>query len=427
MMNRFLVSILVVLLAVPAFAGDYYDHGSFPTTNSSATSASMRAELDLIAAGFAKFPSFSGNGSKPLILNSGATGYTFTTGTLTLAGNFAISGAYATTLTVTGATTVTLPTTGTLATLAGTESLSNKTISGATGITSVGTITTGVWNGTVLLGQYGGTGVANIGKTITLGGNLEISGAYATTLTVTGATTVTLPTTGTLATLAGTESLSNKTIASPVFSGTASGTYTLGGTPTLTIADNTFTVSGSADTTKKIAFEVDGVTTGTTRTLTVQDSSDTLVGRATTDTLTNKTLTAPVLNGTITGTYTLGGTPTIPGTLTAGTPLVQATLAYNTTVTQAHGLGATPDFINAYIECLTAEFGWSIGDRIVQGSPFTSNAPMVVGDLVANATNLIWRPGIGGGVFQVTSKTDGSLNTATAGSWKYVAVPYKLN
>jgi hypothetical protein len=67
-------------------------------------------------------------------------------------------------------------------------------------LTSVGTIGTGTWQATAIAGQYGGTGVANTGKTITLGGNLATSGAYATTLTTTGTTTVTLPTTGTLAT-----------------------------------------------------------------------------------------------------------------------------------------------------------------------------------------------------------------------------------
>lgn len=54
-------------------------------------------------------------------------------------------------------------------------------------------------------------------------------------------------------------------------------------------------VSGSSDKTKKVRFEVDGLTTATTRVYTLQDSDDTLVGRATTDTLTNKTLVSPVL------------------------------------------------------------------------------------------------------------------------------------
>ena len=53
------------------------------------------------------------------------------------------------------------------------------------------------------------------GKTVTLGGNFITSGASALTLTTTGATNVTLPTTGTLATLAGSETLDNKTLKSP--------------------------------------------------------------------------------------------------------------------------------------------------------------------------------------------------------------------
>ena len=54
--------------------------------------------------------------------------------------------------------------------------------------------------------------------------------------------------------------------------------------------------------------------------LTLPASTDTLVGKATTDTLTNKTLTAPVLSGSLTGTYTLSGTPTTGASLiTSGT------------------------------------------------------------------------------------------------------------
>jgi hypothetical protein len=70
--------------------------------------------------------------------------------------------------------------------------------SATTGITKVGTVTTGVWNAGVIPGQYGGTGVNNASKTITLGGSLTTSGAFNTTLTVTADTNVTLPTSGTL-------------------------------------------------------------------------------------------------------------------------------------------------------------------------------------------------------------------------------------
>ena len=70
---------------------------------------------------------------------------------------------------------------------------------GSTNITTLGTITTGTWNGGVIAGLYGGTGVANSGKTITLGGNISTassfttSGANALTLTTTGGTNFTLP------------------------------------------------------------------------------------------------------------------------------------------------------------------------------------------------------------------------------------------
>jgi hypothetical protein len=84
-----------------------------------------------------------------------------------------------------------------------------------TDITSLGTIVTGVWNGTLIGSTYGGTGVNNGASTITLGGNFTTSGAFATTLTATATTAITLPTTGTLSTLDGMEILTNKTLTSP--------------------------------------------------------------------------------------------------------------------------------------------------------------------------------------------------------------------
>ena len=79
-------------------------------------------------------------------------------------------------------------------------------------LTTVGTIATGTWQGTVVAGQYGGTGVNNTGKTITLGGNLTTTGAFATTFAVSGANTYTFPNASdTVVTLTATQTLTNKT------------------------------------------------------------------------------------------------------------------------------------------------------------------------------------------------------------------------
>lgn len=77
---------------------------------------------------------------------------------------------------------------------------------GQASITTLGTIGTGVWQGTVVAGQYGGTGVNNGSNTATFAGNLNFAnsfttiGNFAVTQTYTGATNVTFPTSGTLAT-----------------------------------------------------------------------------------------------------------------------------------------------------------------------------------------------------------------------------------
>ena len=73
-------------------------------------------------------------------------------------------------------------------------------------LTSVGAINTGIWNGTVINPTYGGTGVNNDGRSITLNtGNIILTAQPA-------GSSVTVPSSGTLATLAGTEEFTNKTI-----------------------------------------------------------------------------------------------------------------------------------------------------------------------------------------------------------------------
>jgi len=55
-----------------------------------------------------------------------------------------------------------------------------------------------------------------------------------------------------------------------------------------TFADNTFTIQDNTDNTKQLQFNLDAITTGQTRTLTVPNASTTLVGTDTSQTLTNK-------------------------------------------------------------------------------------------------------------------------------------------
>ena len=88
----------------------------------------------------------------------------------------------------------------TIASKSGNVNVSSITF-GTTGLTP-STASTGVISvAGILVGENGGTGVNNSGKTITLGGNFATSGAYAFTGTLTNTTTVTFPTSGTFATI----------------------------------------------------------------------------------------------------------------------------------------------------------------------------------------------------------------------------------
>lgn len=55
---------------------DFYDHSTYPSLGAPPSSAAMRAELDLIEAGFDKMPTMTGNGDEVIVVNSAGTALT---------------------------------------------------------------------------------------------------------------------------------------------------------------------------------------------------------------------------------------------------------------------------------------------------------------------------------------------------------------
>lgn len=160
-------------------------------------------------------------------------------------------------------------------------------------------------------------GATTIGGTLTTGSNAAthnsvVVGSSANTISglstvVNGSGTLTLPsTTSTLATQALSETFSNKTLDNSCLH---------------TVKAANLTIQDGSDTTKQAKFVAASISTATTRSYTLPDVTDTLVTLTATQTLTNKTLTTPVISSiSNTGTLTLPtSTDTLVGRATTDT------------------------------------------------------------------------------------------------------------
>jgi len=259
-------------------SNNFYTHGSFPSTGAAATSASMRAELDLITAGFDKLPTLTANANKFVVVNSGGTALTVTS---------------------------TLPT--------ATVSDTTFTVQNTTDNTKTFQfLASGITAGTLRIYTMpdASTTLVGIGVTQTLT-NKTLTAPVIATIVNTG--TLTLPTsTDTLVGRATTDTLTNKTLTAPVIASIVN-------TGTLTLPTSTDTLVGRATTdtlTNKTLTAPVIATIVNTGTLTLPTSTDTLVGRATTDTLTNKTLTSPAISGGTIDNASVGATTASTGAFT---------------------------------------------------------------------------------------------------------------
>jgi len=257
-------------------------------------------------------------------------------GNISLAGNLTTSGSNPLTLTTTGSTNVTLPTTGTLATLAGTETLSAKTLTSPTinggthtAITSLGIRSTGTGafdltlantenltaGRTLTLTLNDAARTVNLGGNITTGGVLTTassfttSGAFGLTLTSTGTTNATIPSgTVTLVDLSSSQALTNKTISGLTFTSNSIGFSIAGGTTSKTLTiNNSLTLAGTDATTvtfpsANLTFSLPSATATTLNIPTTGTVS--LVDTATSQSLTNKTISGLTVS-TTTGTLTI--------------------------------------------------------------------------------------------------------------------------
>jgi hypothetical protein len=148
--------------------------------------------------------------------------------------------------------------------------------------------------------------------------------------------------------------------------------------------------------------------------LQIPAANDILVGQATTDNLTNKTLTSPVFAGVASGVA-------LPGTLTAGVSCVKNPLVAGSNTFQAHGLSAAPTLTYWYLECLSTEGGYAAGDRVYYLADSSATGIAVASD----ATNTVIV--IHSTLPSVVGKATFANVQLTAAKWKLVATSYAIN
>ena len=146
------------------------------------------------------------------------------------------------------------------------------------------------------------------------------------------------------------------------------------------LEDSTTAIVDATDPTKKIKFDVQSSHASSTTTLTLPNSSDTLVARDTQDTLTNKTLTLPIMSQITSGSYTL----TLPS---SGSDTLVGKATSDVFTNKTYDIAATGNVFKINGTQLTGKTG--TGDIVLDSSPLISSPQINYPVLFEPTTNKI--------------------------------------
>jgi len=176
------------------------------------------------------------------------------------------------------------------------------------------------------------------------------------------------------------------------------------------IALTLFSTTSEAATTRAIQADSINATGGAS--LSVPSTGAAVVSDTATQSLANKTLASPALSGTVTGTYTLGGTPTIAGSAVSGNisgSAANVTATSNSTLTTLSALSLPGSQVSGNISGNAANISATSNSTLTTLSALSLPGSQVSGNITGNAANVTGTVGVANGGTGLGTLTSGNV------------------